>query len=50
MTSILQGLQFGMRCLAQLTATQYAVSLSLGPMRKPPVNQGRIILFCCLNG
>ena len=48
MTSILQGLQFGMRCLAQLTATQYAASVSLHHGRKQPYNHGRIILFCTL--
>lgn len=50
MTSILQGLQFGMRCLAQLTATQYAASISQPSVRKSTSNKGRIVLFCCLKG
>lgn len=53
MTSILQGLQFGMRCLAQLTATQYAASVNQqqgSPMKKHhhTPNQGKILLFCSL--
>ena len=46
MTSVLQGLQFGMRCLAQLTATQYAYSMSHQADNQS--NHGRIMIFCCL--
>jgi hypothetical protein len=49
MTSVLQGLQFGMRCLAQLTATQYALSVSMGPVRRSLNNTGRIVIFCTLD-
>lgn len=49
MTSVLQGLQFGMRCLAQLTATQYAASVAPAAHRKQhQPNNGRILLFCTL--
>ncbi|XP_011402687.2 PREDICTED: protein asunder homolog isoform X2 [Amphimedon queenslandica] len=50
MTSILQGLQFGMRCLAQLTATQYAVSVCSQSVKKhlTTINHGRIVVFCSL--
>ena len=46
MTSVLQGLQFGMRCLAQLTATQYAYSMS--HQTEDQANHGRIMIFCSL--
>jgi hypothetical protein len=42
----IQGVQYGVRCLAQLTATQYAATTS--PGHTPPSNQGRLILFCSL--
>lgn len=42
----IQGVQYGVRCLAQLTATQYAATTS--PGHTPPMNQGRLILFCSL--
>lgn len=41
----LQGLQYAVRCLAQLTATQYAVMTCT---RKVPPNQGRILFLCTL--
>ncbi len=42
----LQGLQYAVRCLAQLTATQYAVTSC--PGMAPPINRGRIIFICSL--
>ena len=42
-----QGVQYGVRCLAQLTATQYAATTC--PGHKPPSNQGRLILLCSLH-
>eukprot|EP00731_Ephydatia_muelleri_P001374 Em0001g1374a len=46
LSSSLQGLHYGVKCLAQLTATQYAMS-SAGSL-KPPLNQGRILFFSTL--
>ena len=42
----LQGLQYAVRCMAQLTATQYATTIC--PGRKLPSNQGRIIFLTTL--
>ena len=42
----MQGLQYAVRCLAQLTATQYATTTS--HQAKKPTNHGRIIFVCSL--
>lgn len=42
----IQGIKYGVRCLAQLTATQYAATTC--PGYKPPSNHGRLILLCSL--
>lgn len=46
LASCLQGLQYSVRCLAQLTATQYARTTS--PGATPPSNEGRIIFLTSL--
>lgn len=42
----LQGMQYAVRCLAQLTATQYATTTF--PGSKPITNQGRIVFLCSM--
>jgi hypothetical protein len=42
----MQGLQYAVRCLAQLTATQYAATTCHQPKKLD--NQGRIIFVCSL--
>ena len=47
----MQGLQYAVRCLAQLTATQYAAmqyATSTSQSASKPTNHGRIIFVCSL--
>ena len=46
LASCMQGLQYSVRCLAQLTATQYACTTR--PGAAPPTNEGRIIFLTAL--